>query len=118
MNCEHVQRVLDALIDDELDLWSASRVRRHLTRCADCAAIHRDTRQLSEQVRSWRDVSAPPALKGRISQALEASEARQGEESRQGPPSRSTRRNERIWMNTARWAGAMTVAALAAALWL
>lgn len=70
MNCEHVQRVLDALIDNELDLWSALRVRRHLARCADCAAIHHDARRLSEQARSWRDVAAPTALRSRIRSTL------------------------------------------------
>jgi hypothetical protein len=118
MHCEHVQRAMDALIDNELDLWSSLRLRRHLTRCADCAAIHHNARQLSERVRSWRDVPASPALKGRISQALGAPTTQLRELSEHARSSRSIQRRARIWTTTARLAGAMTVAALAVALWL
>jgi len=46
MSCDETRRLLDAWIDNELDLRGALEVEEHLGHCADCAAQERSLREL------------------------------------------------------------------------
>jgi hypothetical protein len=116
MNCEQIRRVLDAFIDHELDHRTAQHVQRHLEGCASCAMAYTAHHQLSERSRVWREIDAPPELKVRIARALAATVSPLAEAAADVPHSRSTRR-EMITMNAVRWAGVITVVALAVAFW-
>ncbi len=70
MTCDQTQPLLEAFADGELGWGTAWRVRRHLARCAACAAQLAETRQLDARARAWRDVPAPAGLGSRIAAAL------------------------------------------------
>lgn len=70
MNCEQTQTLLDAHADHALNTWQTFRVRRHLARCAACAAQLAAIQRLSASVHAWHTVSAPAGLEGRIAAAL------------------------------------------------
>lgn len=70
MTCDQTQPLLEAFADGELGWGTAWRVRRHLARCAACAAPLAEIRQLDCRVRAWRDVPAPAGLGDRIAAAL------------------------------------------------
>jgi hypothetical protein len=72
MRCDKAEPLLTRLQDGELDRWTAGRVRRHLDACPGCRAAYREIEALGAAARAWRDVTAPPALKARISTALAA----------------------------------------------
>src|SRR5512140_2078572 len=48
MSCNDTRRLLDAWVDNELDLRGALEVEEHLGRCAECAAQERGLRELQE----------------------------------------------------------------------
>jgi anti-sigma factor RsiW len=48
MNCQRVQNLLSALIDQELESGHKREIRRHLVGCPDCHAEHNGLLQLKE----------------------------------------------------------------------
>jgi len=75
MQCEQAREQLNALADDELAEAIASRVGRHLVECGACQEEWDRICALGERARAWRDVCAPPDLRGRIAAALWISDA-------------------------------------------
>jgi anti-sigma factor RsiW len=78
MNCEQVRQLLNGYIDDELDLATALRMEEHLPGCADC----RMRLEAAQAVRHAAAQSAvyhpaPPALRDRLRQAIQAEAAAQ-----------------------------------------
>src|ERR1700694_1349751 len=46
MNCDDAQRLLDAYLDDELDLVTSATVASHLKSCAQCAPMAANRRTM------------------------------------------------------------------------
>ena len=70
MTCIQTQTLLDAYADHALPVWQTVRVRRHLARCAACAAQIADIQRLTASVHAWRDVSVPATLEHQLAAAL------------------------------------------------
>ena len=75
MQCEQAREQINALADGELAEAIASRVGRHLVECGACRDEWDRICALGERARAWRDVCAPPGLRGWIAAALWVSEA-------------------------------------------
>jgi anti-sigma factor RsiW len=105
MICTETRQLLDAYLDNELDLRSTLEMEDHLARCSACGAEEKSLRalQLSAQANLTR-YALPPELEARLRAAVPLSEA-------EAPPAPAARRPARRW----RWA-ALAPAAAAAAL--
>ena len=106
MTCAEARRLIDAWIDDELDLRSALEIEEHIGRCPACGAEERALRDQQALVRASLTRHSPsPALEAKWRDALHA-----GEPSRPAPlPARVPRR---AW----RWTALAPAAAAAAVL--
>ncbi len=109
MNCEPVQRVLDAFLDGELDPATQVQVRLHLVGCAACTALHGSREALRSGLRQLPRHQAPSPLRLALAGALdaEASAAAAGH----------TSGRARRW-RPALWLAAGVAAGYALALWL
>ena len=67
MTCAETQRLLDAWLDDELDLRSALEVEEHLAGCLQCASEERGLRELRDFARAN---ATRHALPGALEQKL------------------------------------------------
>jgi anti-sigma factor RsiW len=100
MLCPESLRV-QAYFDGEADALSAADIERHVEHCAECRELRRDLDRLRTAIR--RDLSygdAPPALRARITRALDKEDA-------------AGRGSERVWAPRSRrfssfWAGALS----------
>jgi hypothetical protein len=54
---------LQAYLDRELAPGRMEEIRRHLTACAECAAVLRDLQQVSAKLQSWQVEPAPATLR-------------------------------------------------------
>jgi anti-sigma factor RsiW len=112
MICLETQRLLDAYVDNELDLRGALEVEEHLARCTACGAEEKSLRGLQETARAnLTRYPMPPGLEERLRAALHAEDAPTPAASTSAPPARVARPTRRAW----RWA-ALAPAAAAAAL--
>ena len=112
--CNETQRLLDAYVDNELDLSGALEVEEHLARCPVCAAEERGLRDLQETARAQLTrYPMPPELEARLFAALRAGQPAASAAAEKGSAAaqRSARPARRAW----RWA-ALAPAAAAAAL--
>jgi hypothetical protein len=116
MRCEKVQRVLNRLVDSELDRWSAWRVRRHLTDCRECASEYRQIEALGMAMRSWRNVTPSSALQARLVTIAGASE-RTRRTPRAAGSAPFARVGDKLGIQTRRWGVAVTAAVLLAVFW-
>ena len=66
MNCEYVERDLDAYVDRELDAALAAAVRVHLGECATCRRHVAERDALGRLVRAAPYRSAPARLRARV----------------------------------------------------
>ena len=67
MNCNEADTMITAFADGEVDGLRAHSVRKHLRRCAECAAKHRQLVDLRARVRAQAPkFTAPPALRERV----------------------------------------------------
>ena len=113
MICHETQRLLDAYVDNELDLRGALEVEEHLARCPACAAEEKSMRELQATARAnLTRYPMPPELEARLRAVLHAEEAATPSASTSVPPQRATRPMRHAW----RWAAALVPAAAAAAL--
>jgi len=69
VNCEDVERNLDAYVDRELDAGADTAVRDHLAGCADCRRKVDERQALGRLVRSAPYYPAPEGLRARVSAA-------------------------------------------------
>ena len=73
MICAQTERLLDAYLDDELDLRSALEVEEHLASCAQCGAGERRLRELRELARAHLTRHAlPPSLEQKLRAGFKA----------------------------------------------
>ena len=77
MLCEETLLLIDAFVDDELDVPSAARVQRHIERCAGCDAALRGRaalrRRIAEEAERYR---APDELHRSVRRLLRLSRVR------------------------------------------
>jgi anti-sigma factor RsiW len=67
VNCNEVQRLIDAYVDGELDLVNSLAVERHVQDCANCRAIYKNRTAIRAAVRVGSlYFAAPPNLDRRI----------------------------------------------------
>ncbi|PWT85239.1 MAG: hypothetical protein C5B57_03305 [Blastocatellia bacterium] len=66
MNCELVERDLDAYLDRELDVESSTAVREHVSTCAACGRQLAQREALARLVRGAPYYSAPDRLRARV----------------------------------------------------
>ncbi len=112
MICHETQRLLDAYVDNELDLRGALEVEEHLARCPACDAEEKSLRELQASARAnLTRYPMPPELEARLRAVLHAEEAPRPAASPSAPPGRAARPPRRAW----KWA-ALAPAAAAAAL--
>lgn len=69
--CQNVQRLLDAFIDNELSSSEAAVVQQHLEDCSQCASLLEDLLALKEALRELPQEKAPPQLRARVLESLE-----------------------------------------------
>jgi hypothetical protein len=105
--------VLNRLVDHELDLWSTWRVRRHLLKCRQCAAEHRQIEALSRAARSWRNLTLSPAQQARIA-AMAAATAQTLPACRVADPTRPAASSNKLALQLRRWGVGVVTAALLA----
>ena len=104
MICNETLRLLDAYVDNELDLRGALEMEEHLARCPACGAEEKSLRELQASARTMLTrYPMPPGLEARLREVVHAEEAE--------PPAQAVRPPRRAW----RWA-ALAPAAAAAAL--
>jgi anti-sigma factor RsiW len=113
MICHETQRLLDAYVDNELDLRGALEVEEHLARCPACDAEAKSLRELQASARAnLTRYPMPPELEARLRAVLRAGEPAAPAASGHAPlPTRAARPPRRAW----RWA-ALAPAAAAGAL--
>ena len=71
MTCAETHRLLDAYLDDELDLRGALEVEEHLAGCAHCGADERGLRELGQFARAnLTRHPLPPALEQTLREAF------------------------------------------------
>jgi anti-sigma factor RsiW len=76
MNCELVERDLDAYIDRELDVEAVASVRDHVNDCQICRHRVAEREAIGRLVRSVPYYSAPDRLRGRVVQTARPSPVR------------------------------------------
>jgi anti-sigma factor RsiW len=75
MNCEHVQKVLDAYLDRELDASTHAELAQHLLGCPACAALQARRETLATALRRLPRFEPPAQLRRTIGDAIAAAES-------------------------------------------
>lgn len=113
MNCSETKRMIDAYLDNELDLRGALEIEEHVARCPGCGAEERGLRELQVSVRANLIRYAPsPELEARLCDALQAEEAPVSAAVEPSPTPPRAARHRRAW----KWAALAPFAAAAALL--
>jgi anti-sigma factor RsiW len=115
MNCAETKRLIDAYVDNELDLRGALEVEGHVARCPGCGADERALRELQASAHANLIRHAPsPEFEARLRDALHAEESPVpvGSVEPSSAPPRAARHRRRAW----RWAALAPFAAAAALL--
>lgn len=110
MNCEPVQRLLDAHLDDELDAATAVAVQQHLAGCAGCSALRAERQALRDGLRRLPRHEAPAPLREAVRRRLDR-ETPTSAATRQHPPAR------RSWL-VLLCAGAGAIASFGLGVWV
>ena len=85
MNCARTRQLLDAWVDDELDLATANEIASHVGQCSACAVLRSERVALRDAVRAALPREpAPPAFAAAVRRAL-ARESAAFQERRRGP---------------------------------
>lgn len=66
MNCARVRQEIKAYIDGELRPWTRILVSRHIATCDDCRREMQEMAELTNDVRTAPDVSAPRGLREKV----------------------------------------------------
>lgn len=75
MNCEHVQALLDAYLDEELERFTVREVERHLDLCSRCSQTFDQLQQLQKALRMDILYAPSPAhLRQRVQRVLDIAE--------------------------------------------
>ena len=85
MNCARTRQLLDAWVDDELDLTTANDIATHLAQCPACAALRSERVELRDAIRAALPrEAAPGAFAAAVRRAL-ARESAAFDRRRRGP---------------------------------
>jgi len=77
MKCDEAQRAIPWLLDDELESTTTLELEAHITACTECRAMYEREGRLGLVLRrAGASVVAPPALRHRIRDLLDAEERR------------------------------------------
>ena len=111
MNCAHVNQVLDAYIDNELDAQTSTRITQHLAECPACTAAQAERDGLRTTLRAHAPFyNAPDTLRKQI-ESFAGSGAKQ--------PSMAIPRGRQVsWFTAGAFACLAALAGLLAGLWL
>ena len=115
MNCSDTKRLIDAYLDNELDLRGALEIEEHVARCPGCGEEERALRELQASARANLIRYAPsPEFEARLREALHVEEPPVPVESVESSPKppRAARHLRRAW----KWAALAPFAAAAALL--
>ncbi|HEY4885463.1 MAG TPA: anti-sigma factor [Myxococcales bacterium] len=115
MNCSETKRLIDAYVDNELDLRGALEIEEHVARCPGCGEEERALRELQASARANLIRYAPsPEFEARVRDALHAEglPVPVGSVERSPAPPRAARHLRRAW----KWAALAPFAAAAALL--
>jgi anti-sigma factor RsiW len=114
MNCAETRRLIDAYVDNELDLRGALELEDHLAGCKSCGAEEKAVREMQASARAnLIRHSPPPGLEARLRTALQVEEAAPVERTAAPAVSAPAPRRRARW---ARWEIVAPVAAAAALL--
>jgi anti-sigma factor RsiW len=69
--CQSVQRLLDAFIDNEVCSSEAALVQQHIEDCSECASLLEDLLALKKTLRELPQDKPSPALKARVLERLD-----------------------------------------------
>ena len=71
MNCDETRPLLEAYLDDELDLVHSLAIEQHVESCADCSRRRDELKSLHDLLRAKLPrPAAPPELRDRVRSAL------------------------------------------------
>jgi len=115
MNCSETKRLIDAYLDNELDLRGALEIEEHVARCPGCGEEERALRELQASARANLIRYAPsPEFEARLRDALHAEGLPRpvGSVEPSPAPPRAARHLRRAW----KWAALAPFAAAAALL--
>ena len=109
MNCAETKRLVDAYVDNELDLRSALDLEEHIAGCAGCEADAANLRELQGSVRANLTRYSPSAdFEARLRKAVQASPA-----AAPPPPAQVIRPKRWSWATLAPLAAAAAVLVVA-----
>jgi anti-sigma factor RsiW len=78
MDCEQAKILIDAYIDNELDIANSLEVERHIRACEKCSVVYRNYLVIQSALKDENMYFAPPAgLKKKISASIKSSEKKQ-----------------------------------------
>jgi anti-sigma factor RsiW len=81
MNCQRARELMDAYLDQELDLMTSSKVEHHLAECAGCSEVYAKYRQVRNGVSAQlKSFAAPPQLEAKIRAGLNLHQEQRSEE--------------------------------------
>jgi len=115
MNCSETKQLIDAYVDNELDLRGALEIEEHVARCPGCGAEEQALRELQASARANLIRYAPsPQFEARLRDALHAEgpPVPMGSVEPSPAPPRAARHRRRAW----KWAALAPFAAAAALL--
>jgi hypothetical protein len=66
MRCEHIEELLSAFLEGELNPAEKERVEAHLAGCPDCASLLGDLRRTQQALVGFPEVEVSPGLQARL----------------------------------------------------
>jgi hypothetical protein len=73
MNCEEIRKELADFVSGEADAAMINEIKNHLKACPDCSRELRQTKRLSEVLRSWKGIDPSPLMYGKLKTRMSAS---------------------------------------------
>jgi len=73
MNCEEIRKELADFAGGETDAAMIDEIKNHLEACRDCSRELRQTKRLSEVLRSWKGIDPPPLMVDKLKMRTNAS---------------------------------------------
>lgn len=73
MNCEEIRKELADFVSGEADAAMINEIKNHLEACRDCSRELRQTKRLSEVLRSWKGIDPSPLMYDKLKTRMSAS---------------------------------------------
>jgi len=73
MNCEEIRKELADFVSGETEAAMMSEIKNHLEACRDCSRELRQTKRLSEVLRSWKGIYPSPQMYDKLKTRMSAS---------------------------------------------